>query len=108
MTDSYFTVSRMLNLAQTKSVTDTTFRIDEIVKFSNPALYMLSEFDRTNFITAFVIVVACFFAMMGLLVLMGDFFFQMMKESASNQLSESVKFMMKSLSAIVFLMITAF
>jgi hypothetical protein len=42
ITDVNLKTKHMLDLAQTKSILDTEFRMDELVKFSNPSLYLLS------------------------------------------------------------------
>ena len=84
ITDVRLTVTNMLNHAQTKAIADETFRMDEIVKFSNPALYLLHETGRSGYIAGYSIVVCLFFMVVGVLVVLGDYFYKLMKESASN------------------------
>ncbi|TNV74753.1 hypothetical protein FGO68_gene423 [Halteria grandinella] len=92
-----------LQLAQTIEIKDTVWRMDEQVKFANPALYILSAGNKDEYLTAYWVMSAIFYALVAVLIIFGKNLYNHMMNSV---LTEGFKILVKVLSFILVVFMT--
>ncbi|TNV87849.1 hypothetical protein FGO68_gene3282 [Halteria grandinella] len=106
ITDEDISIRGMLQKAQTQAVSEATFRLDEVVKFANPVLYLFTNDGRATYVAVYAFFLAIFYFLLLTFAVFGDYFYKLIRESSSNQLSESTKLVIRALSLSVYLFIS--
>lgn len=96
----------MLNGAQTQTLQDVIFRMDELVKFSNPALYTLDKATSSqNFQIMYFGMCAVFYIMITILIVLSNTFVKAIKDENYKQ---ATKVIIKFFSLLMMLFLTVF
>jgi hypothetical protein len=115
ITEDEFQLTKMIQSAQTALILDTTFRMDDITKWSNPALYFIDtdysgkdavegvSGSNKAFFTTYGVACALFYFMLFTNLIFANTFFKAVKQE---NYQESVKIIIKILSTLQFLFLS--
>ncbi|TNV87772.1 hypothetical protein FGO68_gene3489 [Halteria grandinella] len=97
-------IREVLQSAQTIQIEDTTWRLDDYVKFSNPSLYLLELEGKTQYIYAFWTSIGIFYLFLLILIVSGRYIFKM--QTGTVALPSYIQFIHKGLSLIMVILLT--
>lgn len=108
-------IFNMVRDQQTALILDTTFRMDDLTKWSNPSLYFIEtdysvedavegvSGSNAAYIGAYAGMCACFYLMVSVLVLCSNLFFKVVKKENSR---ESLKIVIRVISIVQYLFVS--
>ncbi|TNV87785.1 hypothetical protein FGO68_gene11592 [Halteria grandinella] len=101
----YQRTKAMLEKAQTLTILDNIFRMDELVKFANPILYALGSGKKKNFILCYYMSISIFFLIVIIWYYGGSKLFKIMKKGKGGDI---YKISVWILSMLMIFFITVF